>query len=178
MTKPSLLQRFRAARSGAAAVEFGFVAPVLVAMFFGGYSVVQAVAVGRKVTIATRALADLTTQFASMRTEDMTTVINASTQIIAPFDSSVLSLRLTEVTTDITGLLPTVTWSVARNTTAYTCGAPFALPLSMLKPSTSYIFSEVTYQYTPIVTAYVPVFTIRDHIYMLPRISNSVTYSC
>ena len=171
-------RRFSAARSGAAAVEFGFVAPVLIAMFFGGYSIVQAVAVGRKVTIATRALADLTTQFASMKTDDMTTVLNASTQIIAPFDPTVLTLRLTEVTTDITGLLPTVTWSVARNTTAYSCGAPFSLPISMLKPSTSYIFSEVKYSYTPLVTAYLPPFTMTDHIYMLPRISNSVTYSC
>lgn len=178
MATLSLFQRFRAAHSGVAAIEFGFVAPVLVAMFFGGYSVVQAVAVGRKVTIVTRALADLTTQFASMQTADMTAVLNASTQIIAPFDASVLSMRLTEVTTDVTGLLPTVTWSVARNTTAYTCGAHFTLPLSMLKPSTSYIFSEVSYNYTPIVTAYVPAFTMHDNIYMLPRISNSVTYSC
>lgn len=178
MSRLHPFRRFRAARSGAVAVEFGFVAPVLMAMFFGGYSIVQAVAVGRKVTIATRALADLTTQFASMKTDDMTAVLNASAQIIAPFDPSVLTLRLTEVTTDVTGLLPKVTWSVARNTTAYTCGAPFVLPLSMMKPNTSYIFSEVNYKYTPIVTAYLSPFTMTDHIYMLPRISNSVTYSC
>lgn len=178
MSKINPFRRFRAAHSGAVAVEFGFVAPLLMAMFFGGYSIVQAVAVGRKVTIATRALADLTSQYATMKPEDMSMVINASTQIIAPFDPSVLSLRLTEVTTDATGLLPKVTWSVASKTTAYTCGAPFTLPISMLKPSTSYIFSEVSYQYTPIVTAFLSAFSINDHIYMLPRISNSVTYSC
>ena len=169
---------FGAARSGVAAVEFAIMAPVMLAVFFGGFAVVQAVAVGRKVTILTRALADLTTQYASMAPTDMNAVINASTQIIAPFDSSVLSLRVTEITTDITGFLPTVTWSVARNMSAYSCGAPFALPLSMLKPNTSYIFSEVKYQYTPMLTAYIAAFPINDHIYMLPRLSTSVNYSC
>ena len=178
MRTPRLFRRFGAARSGVVAVEFAFLAPLMCALFFGGYAVVQAVSVGRKVTILTRALADLTTQFASMTTTDMTTVINASTQIIAPFDASVLSLRVTEITTDVTGLLPTVTWSVGRNMPAYACGASFALPLSMLKPSTSYIYSEVKYQYTPIVTAYISAFPINDHIYMLPRLSNSVSYSC
>lgn len=178
MDRLRLFKRFRAANSGVVAVEFAFVAPLLMAMFFGGYSIVQAVAVGRKVTITTRALADLTSQFATMKSTDMTTVLNASTQIIAPFDPTVLSMRLTEVTTDITGLLPTVTWSVARNMTAYSCGAPFTLPLSMLKPNTSYIFSEVGYQYNPLVTTYLAPFSIKDHIYMLPRISNSVAYSC
>lgn len=178
MSTPRIFTRFRIARSGVAAVEFAFVAPLMFALFFGGYAVVQAVAVGRKVTILTRALADLTSQFASMTTDDMTTVLNASTAIIAPFDASVLSLRVTEVTTDATGLLPTVTWSVGRNMPSYACGAPFTLPLSMLKPTTSYIFSEVKYQYTPLVTAYIGSFPINDHIYMLPRLSNSVDYSC
>ena len=174
---PSSLHRFARADGGIAAVEFAFVAPILIALFFGGYTVSQCVALSRKVTITTRAMADLTTQFATMSASDMTTVLNASTQIVAPFTSTGLTLRLTEITTDATGLIPTVTWSVGRNRTAYTSGVYFNLPVSMLKPSTSYILSETSYTYTPLTSIGAASVTMSDNIYMLPRLSSSVSYT-
>ncbi len=57
-----------------------------------------------------------------MSSTDMQTVINASSQIMAPFDASPLQIRLSEITTDATGLLPKVTWSVGQNTTPYKQG--------------------------------------------------------
>ena len=172
----ALFARFTRERDGVAAIEFAFVVPVLLTIFFGGYNVEQCVAIGRKVTITTRALADLTSQFASMTATDMSTVINASTQIIAPFNSASLSLRLSEITTNSTGLVATVTWSASRNMTAYVQGSRFTLPVSMQKPNTSYIYSETSYTYAPL-AAFGRIGTFGDRIYMLPRISSSVTYS-
>lgn len=163
-------------RSGASAVEFALVLPLMLLILLGGFALSQAVMISRKVTITTRALADLTTQYRSVMSSDIATFLNASQQIIAPFDNGPMSMRLSEVTTDSsTGTTATVTWSKSVNMSAYPKAKPYALPQAMQIPSTSYILSEVTYAYSPspVWNAMGP-YTLSDQIFMLPRVSNNV----
>ena len=99
---------------GVSAVEFAIIAPMLIVIFFGGLVTTQAVAISRKVAITTRALADLTSQYTQMSSSDMTTVMNASTQIIAPYDATPLSIRISQITTNPVGLQAKVDWSVVN----------------------------------------------------------------
>lgn len=160
---------------GGAAIELALLLPLAVLLCFGGYDLASATAVSRKVTITARALADLTSQYATMSTADMSTVINASTQIMAPYASAPLTIRISEITTDNTGLNATVTWSVGQNQNAYVSASPIHLPAGMNTPNTSYIFSEVGYAYKPVVN-FVGLFRLSDQLYMLPRVSPTVQY--
>ncbi|MGO4686267.1 TadE/TadG family type IV pilus assembly protein [Hyphomicrobium sp. 2TAF46] len=176
MTLAAQIRRLSKDCRGVAAIEFALLLPLLVLLYLGGYAVARSVAISRKVTITTRALADLTSQFVTMSSSDMTTVINASAQIIAPFPTEPLSIRLSEITTDATGTAATVTWSTGLNQTPYSANQKFALPTGMNSPNTSYIFSEVGYQYKPIYGDVGP-FNITDKLYMRPRLSPNVNYS-
>lgn len=162
-------------KSGVAAIEFAMILPVMLLLMFGGYAIAEAVMLSRKVTITTRALADLTSQYASLSATDISTILNASSQVIAPFATSPMWMRLSEVRTDATGANASVVWSKAVNTTDYLNGAPVTLPVAMRTPNTYYILSEVTYSYAPLsVYGLVGPFTISDNIFMLPRISTDI----
>lgn len=169
--------RFRLDRSGASAVEFALVLPLMLALFFGGYVYSETVSVNRKVTITTRAIADLTSQYALMSTNDMNTVLAASTQIIAPFNATPLSIRVSEITVDLLGNA-TIKWSVPQNTTAYKQGATYTLPVGAATPGFYYILSEVSYSYSPpALYGLIKPFALSDSILMLPRVSTSVGYN-
>ena len=60
--------------------------------------------------------------------------------------------------------------------TARSKGSSVTLPAALLVPSTSLIWSEVQYSYTPTVGYIVTgTLTLKDQIYMRPRLSDTVT---
>ena len=176
---PRLLRRFADAQDGISAIEFSILLPLLLVLFFGGFAVTKTVALSRKMTITARALADLTSQYQSMAQSDMTTVMGASAQILAPFNSTPLGMRISEITTDITGLKTTVTWSSGSNATPYKVGSSFTLPAGMLAvPNMSMIYAETFYVYTPpFGSTILGTINLGDRLYMLPRKSSSIPYS-
>ena len=173
--------RFGDDARGVSAVEFSILLPVLITLMFSGFAVSKTVAISRKLTITTRALADLTSQYVTLTTTNITTIFNASTQILAPFDATPLSMRLTEIQLDVTGLIATVTCSKTSGSqfAPYTKGVVFTnMPITMPRtPNASFIFAETGYVYTPpFGTAIISQIPLGDRIYMLPRVSTSVTF--
>ena len=52
--------------AGAALIEFAMVLPVLILCYLGGFQLMEAVSVYRKVTTSTRSIADLTSRSSSV----------------------------------------------------------------------------------------------------------------
>ena len=171
----SSLRRFYRDRRGVAAVEFALILPIMLTIYLGGVEVGDGFAIDTRVTLVTRAVTDLATQYVTIDNSDMSTILNASTELVTPYSSANIIVTLSEVTTDNNGN-GTITWSDSLNGTARTVGSAITLPTSLKIKNISLILGEVSYNYTPALGYTITgTITMSDSFYMLPRLSNSVT---
>ena len=177
MLKTSMLgwiSRFARDRRGVSAVEFAFVAPVMIGLYLGCVEVSDGVAVDRKVSLTAGALANLAAQVnpATISTADMTNILNASSAIIAPYSAGNLKMVISCLKIDANGVAK-VQWSETRNGTARTDGSiySFTSSNSALAVKNSWlILSEVSYAYTPTVGYTITgTLTLSDMMFMSPR---------
>ena len=75
------------ASDGMAAVEFAFIAPVMILMFFGAVELTTAVDCRTRVTSVASTAADLVAQETSVSSTDMSNVFAALNAILYPFSS-------------------------------------------------------------------------------------------
>lgn len=174
MTGIPILSRLREENRGVALIEFAMVLPVLLLLFLASYQISDALACNRKVTIAARAVADLTTQSSTLTSTQQSDILNASVKVMAPYKASKALVRMTELYTDASGNT-TVQWSNAINGSKRTSGSTYALPPAIKVLKTYIVVAEVNYAYTPAVNfGIVGPLSLSDVIYMNPRVSDSV----
>jgi Flp pilus assembly protein TadG len=167
--------RFANERRGLAAIEFAMLLPMLMTLYLGSVEVTTGVAVQRKVTLTARALADLSSQFTTIANADMSNILNASSDIIAPYAAANLQSVVSELSVNAQGQA-SVVWSDTLNGTARPVGQIVTIPNSLAVANTYLILGEAQYSYNPtygyVVTG---TLTLSDQIYMRPRQSNAVT---
>lgn len=170
----SRLRRLGANRRGAALVEFALVFPVMLAFYMGSYTLSDAIACDRKVTVATRVLTDLATRYYSLTQADLSTILNASAQVMAPYPASNASIVLSEIQiTDSTH--GKVIWSNTQNGVAYNPGVSVTVPKDMAATGTYLICGKIGYTYDPAVNFFKPnPIKFSDSICMIPRLSDQV----
>ena len=169
--------RFSRDSRGVSAVEFALIAPLLFLLLFGEFTLCDAYSAKRKLTIAAHTVADLVARQVSVSSTSLTSIMNATAQIAAPYDLSKMVIVVSEATTDASGN-STVTWSGALHGTALTAGSPVTLPAGIAQPGTSLIFSTVTYSYTPVLgQSLFGTMTFSSAFYMSPRMIASVAYT-
>jgi Flp pilus assembly protein TadG len=172
-----LLWRFLFNDRAIAAVEFALVLPLMLFIFVGVAQVGAAIEISRKVTVTTRIVTDLVTQYPSVSGSILTTVLSASSQVIAPYPASNLAITVSEISTDSKGNA-TVTWSSTLNGTALATGAKFTLPSALDQANISLIYGQVTYAFTPVLGyKIIGTININDQIYMSPRLTSSIAYT-
>jgi Flp pilus assembly protein TadG len=173
---PRAFRRFGRDRRGVSAVEFAFIAPVMIGLYLGCVEVSDGVAADRKVSLVAGALANLTAQVnpATISTADMTNILDASSAIIAPYAAGNLKMTVSCLKIDSTGMAK-VQWSATRNGTARASGSvySFSSSNSALAVKNSWlILGEVSYAYTPIVGYTISgTLTLSDMMFMSPRIT-------
>ena len=187
--------RAQADERGVAAVEFAFIAPLMVLLFFGLAQLSQAIVASRHANHAAAALGDLISQCSSINDADFTGYFAAGADMMYPMsaDPSVLAQRVTSIVVDASGT-PKAQWTQASDkpnlTTPY---QPGTLPANIVSttPGDSVIMAETVYKYTfpfttggllPIGTSNVSLsfgqaITFDDKTYFKPRKSATVTYT-
>jgi Flp pilus assembly protein TadG len=170
-----LLRRLRADSRGVAAIEFALVIPVVIVVYLVGFEVTEAATVYRKLTDTTVQLANVSAQYTTMTSTDATTVMTASSQIMAPYPTTNLTIVLTEVT-NTAGGVGQVTWSQAYGGgTALTTGTTIATPTGFQTAGASYMLVQTTYAYQPSIgAAFIGTIPMKNQIFMLPRSSSSI----
>lgn len=178
-------------RRGLAAVEFAFILPLMLVMFFGTVEFSSGVAVDRKVTLMARAASDLTSQATQVVDADLQNFFSASVGIMTPYDPSPTKVTLSEIYVD-TSKIARIQWSksgtIAAGATQATVTASSRsqgdivtslVPTALLVGDTYLIFSEVSYKYVPTV-GYVMAksgINLSDVAFTRPRQSICVYYA-
>ena len=180
-----LVRALRRDTSGVAFVEMALLAPVLFLMYAGAYVVSDMVTCGRKVSLTARTITDLTSQYGSVSTTNLTAVLSNATYVLAPYDATKAQLRISEVqVTDASHAK--VVWSQAQNATALQVNTVVTLPANMapslMVPSNAnnqtggyFVMGEISYPYTPLFGGgWLPTPNLYNRYFMLPRLSTYI----
>lgn len=191
----AFLQRLCLAREGTSLVELTIVLPTMLVLYLLAYTLCDALACSRKVTIATRELTDLTSRYMSLQVGDVANLLNATTQILGPYiyDTAHATVRISEVqVTDTTHA--SVVWTCTNAASnVLSKGTSITLPGNMVDANTMvpgknsagvtitgayFIVGEAAYRYTP-VFQYLGMggLNFQERIFLVPRSTLSVPLS-
>jgi Flp pilus assembly protein TadG len=168
---------FRISRSGIAAVEFAFIAPVMLLFLLGTFEVSQAIAAKRKAVLTASTVASIVTQYTNISAgQTMPDILNASAAVLTPFSAANAIVTVSCIKIDAQGKA-TILWSQALPSGgARTVGQVVTVPAALDVPNTSLIFGETTYSYTPDIDFMkFGTSTLYSSVYMLPRSGTTVT---
>lgn len=168
-----VLNLFKQAQSGVAAVEFALILPVMLLMYVGVVEITRLYAADRKAVIfahtvadlATQATVDITSGFQSLSDGDTALVFGLSTAVLYPFNPTGADIRLTMIAFDKSSKA-FVDWEDVCHITSTGCGSSVPLltpsvanprctiitniPAGSATPLGYKMFAEVGFQYTPI----------------------------
>lgn len=161
MSVRRLMRRFARAESGIAALEFALVLPLMMVLYFGMTELTFAISTDRKVTLLSRALADLVGRTTSMTTAAMNDIFQASIAVMAPYDASNAKIVVTSIVVKATGpadgagnptLQGRVCWSEARGpgATKLAYNSIITIPDGFKTAGTSFIRADVELDYQPV----------------------------
>ena len=161
-------------KDGVALIEFAFSVPILMLLFVGGYQLSDVLFAYRKVTLATRTISDLTTRYTKVSDSDLDMILNASQQVMSPYQPSAARMTVSQIDTDDKGVSK-VAWSRGKNTAGLTVNSDFTLPATVKQNSTSLIVSQIVYTNTPIIASGVlGTIPLKEQMIMSPRASDKI----
>lgn len=166
-------------RSGLAAVEFAFIAPVMILLFFGMIEGSAAYSTNRRVLLSANTLADLVAQETSITKSSLEDLFTGMENVLdaggAPVDFRVVSVILDPDTDEVK-----VHWSLASDgTTPYAAGSTYTgdVDAGLLDDASSLIVAETDFDYaSPISRKVIGSFTMRRSATRWPRMSARVQY--
>jgi Flp pilus assembly protein TadG len=180
--------RFKASASGTAAIEFGFIAPLMMFMFLGAVELSQAVSADRRVSQAAGTAGDLIAQAPSNTDPDVDyiqNVVNTASFLMEPFKSEYLTITLRSVTSSAASATATTEiWRCVyngANPTTVTCTCPasgYTIPTGLVSTQDGVIVAETNYGYHPLVFDFFMkmsrpsaggVYTMTEKLYLKPR---------
>jgi Flp pilus assembly protein TadG len=151
-----LARRFGCDERGVSAVEFAFIAPLLILFYFGMAETCQLLMAKRRISHAGAAVADLVSQGKGPALKaDLDDKLLAAQSIVYPFPTTSLRIQLTSVRArnPTAGGDPMVDWSYPAGGRAKDSTFAVGTPLN---PGESVIVAEVTYSYNSSIGYFIP----------------------
>ena len=172
---------------GAAAIEFAFVVPIMVLLFFGVLELSDALSKNRKVNYAATMLTDLVSQEQYLTNAEAQGMFTAVEQVLEPYGITGASIWVASIMLD-DDENPIVAWSlddnlgqplasgsafeaVSNNDMALTGGA------RLIEPGSSLIVAKIDYAYSsPFSSVITDEITFSNHSTRWPRRTTRVIY--
>ncbi|MCU0884733.1 MAG: pilus assembly protein [Beijerinckiaceae bacterium] len=166
---PSILSRLGRQRrrlgnddSGVAAIEFGFIAPIMLLMLIGIVDISNAVSINWRMVNLNKSLADLSSQTATLTTAQIDNIFTASAVVLSPYEGKLPRMTISSVIVG-SDKIARVCWSEAREDgrpgpllktiSGLTKGTVVPLPnLQMAEPGISYIVTTTVLDFKGIIS--------------------------
>ena len=172
-----MLNRLFRDRRGAAAVEFAFVAPLMILMYYGLSETTQGMMASRRAAHVATTIGDLTAQQSQINAATVADIFTVGKAILAPFPTATLNMRITSVKADVSGT-PKVVWSQGYGSMAPLSGTVSGVPTGLIGPNESTIQAEVSYTYTSSIQKALPgPIVLTQKSFLKPRKGAEVLWS-
>jgi Flp pilus assembly protein TadG len=155
-------REFRQDVRGIAAVEFGFIAPILLIMLLGTVELTRAISIDRRFSLVTSTVADLVTREEALTQADVNAIYDVAAEIMRPYEVTPLKISIVPVAAIRTGT--NVVYPIATNRPGYNGGAvparcqAYTLASGMLAEKESVIVVEGEYTFRPLFAGFLSAF--------------------
>ncbi|HEX7800524.1 MAG TPA: TadE/TadG family type IV pilus assembly protein [Asticcacaulis sp.] len=155
------LKAFADDRRGVSALEFAFVAPILIMLYLGLAELTLGMMASRRTAHLAATIGDLAAQSESLTTANIDDLFDIGDNLLAPFDTGTnlkIILSSVKMAKDKNGAeKATVTWSVPYHATAHQPGdlVP-AVTTTQISDGESLIMTEVEYDYDSPIGHFLP----------------------
>lgn len=135
---------FLADRSGAGALEFAFLAPILLAIYLSSFEITMGYTVARKVLKAAGTVADIVTRQSTVDKTFLNEMLDTAEATVAPNGTTGMTMKISGITIDSAGNAKVLwSWDDAGNA-PYTQGSTVAVPDDMKTPSSFLVHAEIS----------------------------------
>lgn len=173
-----LSNKYKLAEDGVAAIEFVFVAPIMIMMYFGLAEISMAIGADRKISHATNVAGDLATQVTTITAAEMSEIMTATTMVMG-----VPSTKLSSIQMEIASFSRDAGGAVVPLGKASLNGAfPDAfnadsLDALILSDTSGVVVARVSYDYEPLKLKFMPTnFKMKETFLLKPRRSANVDF--
>jgi Flp pilus assembly protein TadG len=140
------MRRFGRAKTGAAAMEFALILPMMVFLLFGSIDLLDVLGANSRAQNAAASLADVVARDTEVSDEEVSGLWDALDILIYPNDVAGLDMRVTSVRI-VDATTAQVVWSEGHGMSPLVANDPVTLPSGMMTPGTSVIMAESAYEY-------------------------------
>lgn len=164
--------RFRRDDRGVAFVEFAFIAPIMVLLFFGTLELSQGITADRRVTKAASSVADLIARVKSTTCDGIQTNFNIAEVLMDPYETTSMSVTVYNIKADANNAtVQSVKWS-AWNNKGNKAPSPVPLPAGIIEKGGEVIVVTVELDYDSPITKVIMKDTIKlnETFYLKPRL--------
>lgn len=138
------LQQLLQDRRGIGAVEFALIVPLLLCLYITAFELTIGLSIAKRTTRSASTIADLVTQKDQVTPTWLSSMINVTNSVFAPYTPENLKIKVTGITVDASSNA-TVKWSWDQsNGKPYTAGSTVSLPSDLKSPSTFVVRAEVS----------------------------------
>lgn len=169
------VRRFKTDNKGVAAIEFAFIAPVMITMYFGLAEIAEAISVNRSISHSTNVAGDLATQQAELSSPDVEEVLAAALRVMNASNISNVSIDIRSFSQDSSGI--NVEGVVQLNDGASTLPAFDVATVddAILSEDSGVVVTRVAYTYSPLKLRFFDTdITLQETFLLKPRRSDSV----
>ena len=145
-----LVNRYLKDSKGVAAIEFAFIAPVLILLFIGTLEISYAVAVDRKISRVSSTIADLITQDTTFTVAELNDLYEVSARIMKPYNEPAANLKISVVGITIENNEAKVDWAHPfQGGEKPAVGSIYPVPANIKINDTSLLTAKVTLDHKP-----------------------------